>query len=91
MLRETFTLKKEDGGIEMVVGAGAKAYQNPPPTPPPAPPATPPATPTPTPTPSPSPSPSPNLPGTKAYQFFPASSSPRDQFSLVAHTLDPEP
>ena len=27
VLRETFTLKKEDGGIEMVVGAGTKAYQ----------------------------------------------------------------
>jgi len=27
VLRETFTLKKEDGGIEIVVGAGTKAYQ----------------------------------------------------------------
>ena len=27
VLRETFTLRKEDGGIEMVVGAGTKAYQ----------------------------------------------------------------
>jgi len=27
VLRETFQLKKEDGGIEMVLGAGTKAYQ----------------------------------------------------------------
>ena len=81
MLRETFTLKKEDGGIEMVVGAGTNAYQNrapPPPLPLPYPSRYP--YPYPEPWPEPEPEPEPH-PGTKAYQFFPA--------SLVEHSFEP--